>query len=469
MGHNRIVILGAGISGLTAAVKLVEAGFNPVVFELQKTVGGLAATIRGEDYDFDLGGHRWYSGNPQIDKFFRETVGPDLLRVPRYSRISFGAQKLFQYPIRFGDVVRLLGLPFGFKATLSLVAEKLKRRGEIRTAEQAYINNFGKCIYENFFKQYTERLWGIPCDILDGRWVGQRSDNLSLWKVVKGFLFKRKDFEAIDEFVYPGKGFGQFAEKMAEKVTAAGGRVVLGSGLIKWRKTASNFELEFRTASGETTHVTCEKMISTIPINRFIQASAHARPPEVDATLGRIRFRDFLVVALHLNQQRYSSDTWLYTQGKGVDFVRLHEPKNWSPHMVRRQGTTVVVLELPCWEGDCIWTKDEKEIADSLYRQMHLGVMPVTGDLLGFKVLRVKNVYPVYEVGYDEWREVLVNWLSTFDGLELSGRNGLFVYDSSDQPVGSGMEAAARIIRSLREAGGEQESAGDCGRCASLS
>jgi protoporphyrinogen oxidase len=448
-----VVVLGAGISGLTAATRLAEEGFRPLVFEAMDTVGGLGMTVREKEYSFDLGGHRWYSNNEEVDRFFRDTLEGELLRVKRYSRIAYGPDRFFQYPIRFGDVVRLLGIGYGILAAFSLVRERLRKPVPVVNAEQAYVRNFGRRIYAKFFKDYTERLWGIPCDRLDGRWVGQRSDNLTLWKVLKGFFTKVRDFEAIDEFLYPEQGYGRFCERMAEKVESLGGEVRLGRRLTRWRRADWGFELRFEDREGHATTVNCRKLVNTIPLDSMVDASSHPLPAELQPHRKAIRFRDFLVVTLHLDQPRYTFDTWLYTQSPGLDFVRIHEPGNWSPAMVRRPGTTAVVLELPCWRGEGLWNMDDGDLARRAYGQLDGGVTPAKGALLGYRVVRVKNVYPVYEVGYEAHREALTGWLRQFPGLELCGRNGLFVYDSSDQPVASGLATARKVADSLREEG----------------
>lgn len=446
-----VVVLGAGISGLTAATKLAEEGFRPQVFEAHDYVGGLGMTVREKDYSFDLGGHRWYSNNKEVDQFFRDTLSDELLHVKRYSRIAYGPDRFFQYPIRFGDVVRLLGIGYGLLAALSLLRERLRKPVPIVNAEQAYIRNFGRAIYRKFFKDYTERLWGIPCDRLDGRWVGQRSDNLTIWRILKGFFAKVRDFEAIDEFLYPKEGYGRFCERMAEKVTSLGGGVFLGRRLTRWRRVDWGFELQFSDAAGALTTVHCAKLVNTIPLDSMVDASAHPLPPEIQPHRKAIRFRDFVVVTLHLDQEQYTFDTWLYTQTPGLDFVRIHEPKNWSAAMVKRPGTTAVVLELPCWREDGIWKMGDEELARKTYDQLHAGVTATRGKLLGWSVVRVKNVYPVYEVGYGTHREALLGWLGQFPGLEVCGRNGLFVYDSSDQPVASGIETARKVAAMLHE------------------
>jgi protoporphyrinogen oxidase len=445
-----VAVLGAGISGLTAATRLAEDGFRPQVFEAHDTVGGLAMTVREKDYSFDLGGHRWYSNNKEVDRFFREALSGELLTVRRYSRIAYGRDRFFQYPIRFGDVVRLLGFGYGLLAAFSLVRERLRKRAPIVNAEQAYIRSFGKAIYRKFFKDYTERLWGIPCDRLDGRWVNQRSDNLTIWKILKGFFTKVTDFEAIDEFVYPKEGYGRFCERMAEKVESLGGGVHTGRRLIKWRRADWGFELQFADAAGALSTVNCRNLVNTIPLDTMVDTSAHSLPGEIQSHRHAIRFRDFIVVTLHLNQEKYTFDTWLYTQTPGLDFVRIHEPKNWSASMVKKPGTTAVVLELPCWRNEGLWNMEDGELTRRVFGQLHEGVTHTQGDLVGSSVVRVKNVYPVYEVGYEAHREALLGWLRQFPGLEVCGRNGLFVYDSSDQPVASGLATARKVADRLR-------------------
>ncbi|NET23847.1 MAG: NAD(P)-binding protein, partial [Okeania sp. SIO1H5] len=246
---TEVLIIGAGISGLSAATRLTENGIFPCIVEKRSQIGGLATTIRTPGFDFDLGGHRWYSEEQEVDRFFHQIMGNELVRVPRFSRIAFRYRQFFQYPIRFSDVVRLLGFRFAVQATLSLIRQKTNRKQshpDPRNAKEAYVRNFGESIYATFFREYTERLWGIPCEDLDGQWVGQRSDNLTFWKIVKGFFFKVKGFEAIDDFAYPRRGYGRFCDRMAERVAEQGVDIKRQWELVSWERIGSGFLAKFK-------------------------------------------------------------------------------------------------------------------------------------------------------------------------------------------------------------------------------
>jgi hypothetical protein len=221
------VVMGAGPGGLCSAYVLSKAGVDAVVLEKAPFVGGLARTIRRQtdhgEFRFDIGGHRWFTKNDELNDLFREVVAEELLWVNRVSRIYFDG-KYVDYPLKISNALKAIGPVTAARAMADYGLTRARNRARpapIVSMEDAYIDQFGTVLYRLFFQRYSEKVWGLPCDQMSGDWVSQRSKGMSLVTAVKDAVIpsRGKVVSLIDEFMYPKYGFGRFSERMADAIT----------------------------------------------------------------------------------------------------------------------------------------------------------------------------------------------------------------------------------------------------------
>ena len=228
-----VVILGAGPAGLATGHELVANGVAVTVLERNPYVGGLCRTIHEGGYRFDLGGHRWFTKNEDLNNWFRRLMEGELVMVERISRIYYDG-KYYMYPVAIGDVIKNAGPVTIIKAGFAFLWAAVRYAGfnaPIRNMKDAYTAQFGSTLYEMFFRRYTEKVWGKPCEELSSDWVSQRSKGLSIWTVAREALSNRKSQvqSLIEEFMYPRDGYMRIPERMAEDIEKAGQRVLLSS------------------------------------------------------------------------------------------------------------------------------------------------------------------------------------------------------------------------------------------------
>ena len=449
---RHVVILGAGPAGLATVHGLSGQGVPVTVLERNTFVGGLCVTVQRNGYRFDLGGHRWFTKNEDLNTWFRRLMQGELVMVNRISRI-YHHGRFFDYPISFSNVVRNSTPVTIVHAGLSYVFEQVRQtllRPRIRNMHDTYRAQFGQKLYEMFFEQYSEKVWGAPCDRLSADWVQQRSKGLSIFSVVANALFQSKENKAkslIEEFMYPRYGYMRIPERMAEDIGLAGGKVRLGASVTRIVAHGPNdFEVCF-DSNGVTDSVRATDVVSTIPLGHLAQMIAPGCPEPVAEAAKRLRFRDIITVNLMLRRPCVTADTWVYVQDRSILFGRLHEPKNWSPAMVPGPDCTSLVLECFCSVGDETWSRTDEEIVQRCIDDLadKLGFIQRNDVIDGFAV-RARHAYPIYDLDYQENIATVTAYLRTFKGLEIVGRGGSFRYNNADHSIEMGLILAQKLM-----------------------
>jgi len=440
--------MGAGPAGLTAAYELAKAGTPPVVLEADTVAGGLARTVNYKGYRFDIGGHRFFTKVGAVEALWREILGDDLLERPRLSRIYYNG-RFFDYPLKPFNALAGLGLAETVRCLASYGYRKLFPRRPVRHYEDWVSNHFGQRLYEIFFKTYTEKVWGIPCTEIQAEWAAQRIKGLSLTSAIKNALLPQRVGKKgeviktlIDRFLYPRHGPGMMWERAAKIVAGAGGRVVFEAPVerIHWRGS----RVEAVTAGGET--YSGGHFISSLPIRDLVASFTPQPPAPVRAAAERLRYRDFLTVALILNKRDLFPDNWIYIHESSVKLGRIQNFVNWSPEMVPDPETTCLGLEYFCFEGDELWEASDSELIELGKRELGALGLADPDDVADGAVVRMRKAYPVYDHGYDEAVAAVREFTDGLENLQLTGRNGMHRYNNQDHSMLTAMLAARNIL-----------------------
>jgi protoporphyrinogen oxidase len=446
-----VVVLGAGPAGLATGHELVANGVAVTVLERNSYVGGLCRTIHEGGYRFDLGGHRWFTKNEDLNNWFRRLMEGELVMVERISRIYYDG-KYYLYPVAIGDVIKNAGPVTIIKAGFAFIWAAVRYAGfnaPIRNMKDAYTAQFGSTLYEMFFRRYTEKVWGKPCEELSSDWVAQRSKGLSIWTVAREALSNRKSQvqSLIEEFMYPRDGYMRIPERMAEDIEKAGQRVLLSSpvkGIVI--HGPNDIEVVYGTPEGDRS-IRANHVVSTIPLSLMAQIVTPKADADVVEAARGLEFRDLITVNLKLKRKQVSRDTWLYVQDEHILFGRLHEPKNWSRAMVPDDAHTSLVLECFCTLGDKIWSLSDDDVAKRCVQDLadKLGFIDAK-DVVGWNVIRTRFAYPVYDLEYAGKLAKINAYLNQFEGLHIVGRTGTFRYNNADHSIEMGLLLGRKIL-----------------------
>ena len=451
---NDIIILGGGLAGLSAGYTLTKAGLPVQVYEGAAEVGGLSKTIERNGFRFDLGGHRFFTNDTSVDALVRDLMGQEMVSVRRSSKIYL-RDRYFNYPLRPLNAMFGLGIPTTARILADYVWEtaiRAVKKRDLVSLEDWVVSNFGRTMFTLYFKEYSEKVWGIDCSRISATWVAQRIKGLSLAKALKNafFKFSGRDLATLtDSFTYPSLGIGRISDRLRDEIEKSG-HVHTGAKVV--RINHDSFRIESITVNDHDRQLTvpAEEFIATIPLTALVNMLSPAPPVHILESAARLRFRDLVIVAIMVDRERVTDQTWLYIPEKKIPFGRIHEPKNWS-RVMAPEGKTLLVMEYFSFKGDNLWNMSDGALTDLTVDNLaRLGFVD-RQEVLDSMIVRVPNAYPLFEVGYDNHAGVLFDYLDRFSNLHIAGRSGMFRYYNMDVAIRSGMETAEKVIgRSLQ-------------------
>jgi protoporphyrinogen oxidase len=450
--HDRVVIIGAGPAGLTAGYELARRGYKAEILEADtRYVGGLARTVEYQGFRFDIGGHRFFSKNREIEELWTELLGTRMRECARLSRVYYRG-RFFKYPLEPIDALKNLGLLEATRSLISFLRVQRQAPAHIRSFEDWVVSAFGRRLYEIFFKTYTEKVWGIPCSEISADWAAQRIRGLSLVSVMRSLLRVPNHNGAViktlvDHFRYPALGPGEMWQRAARAIEEAGGTVQMGHPVREiHRQDGRVVAVTTHNGDGPQTHHG-DSFVSTMPLAELIAGFNPPAPESVLASARGLRYRDFMTVALIIDQAELFPDNWIYIHDPGVRVGRIQNFKNWSAEMVPDPRFTVLGLEYFCSEDDALWSSTDAQLIELAKDELAtLGLADKTRVVDG-AVVRQPKAYPLYDHDYRTHVAKVREFLELeAPNLQVAGRNGMHKYNNHDHAMMTGLMAARNIM-----------------------
>jgi len=452
-----VAIIGAGPAGLTAAYLLSKSGHRVTVIEKDPHyVGGISRTVEHDGFRFDIGGHRFFSKSKEVVDLWNEILPDDFIQRPRMSRIYYEG-KFYSYPLRAFEALRNLGIWRSTLCMASYLRWKLSPKKDVRSFEDWVVNQFGHKLYSIFFKTYTEKVWGMPCDEMSADWAAQRIKGLSLGKAVLDGLkrslgLNRRPNDGmetktlLESFRYPRLGPGMMWEAARDHVRAAGNEVLMGHALkrLSQDQLSGRWRVSATREDGSDVIIDAAHVISSAPM-RELAGRIHPLPETMGEALD-LKYRDFLTVALMIRSEDLFPDNWIYIHDSKVKVGRVQNFRSWSPEMVPDEGIACVGLEYFCFEGDGLWSSSDADLVELAKKEMAILGLCRPEDVVGGAVVRQEKAYPVYDDHYAANVEAMRRELEAkYPTLHLVGRNGMHRYNNQDHAMMTAMLTARNI------------------------
>lgn len=492
---KKVIIIGAGPAGLTAGYELLKDNeeYEVVILEEDKQVGGISKTVRYNGNRMDIGGHRFFSKDENVMKFWEDLMpiqgapsyddkklnrekplkegGPDpekedkvMLVRDRVSRIYY-LKKFFDYPVSLKlETFTNMGLVRTIKSGFSYLKSIFVKKEET-SLENFYINRFGKVLYGMFFEKYTEKLWGRHPSVISADWGSQRVKGLSITAVIKDMFrkifnpkSKKVETSLIEQFWYPKYGPGQLWETLADEFEKKGGKILKEHSVQKINIEGNKIVSVECVHDGKIEVFSGDIFISSMPLKDLVEdMKEEVVPKDIKEIATGLPYRDFMTVGLLLkkldlkNKTKIQTlgnivpDCWIYVQEPDVKLGRIQIFNNWSPYMVSKPEEQVWIgLEYFCNEGDEYWNMSDEEFTKFAIKELvSMGIIE-ENDVLDSHRERVKKAYPAYFDTYDEI-DKLIAYLNEFDNLYCVGRNGQHRYNNMDHSMVTAMETVKNI------------------------
>ena len=458
--HVDVAIVGAGPAGLTAAYLLTKRGYSVTVIEQDPVyVGGISRTVEHEGFRFDIGGHRFFSKSRAVVDLWNEILPDDFIERPRMSRIYYEG-KFYSYPLRAFEALWNLGLVRSTLCMLSFAKAKLRPNRDVRSFQDWTVNQFGHKLFSIFFKTYTEKVWGMPCDTMSADWAAQRIKGLSLGGAVLDGLkrslgLNRRPNDGmqtktlLESFRYPRRGPGMMWEAARDQVVARGGTILMGHGLHQLTHAGGRWRMIATDAEGGALAIEARHVVSSAPM-RELASRIHPLPETLPEAM-ELKYRDFLTVALKIRSDDLFPDNWIYIHDSKVQVGRIQNFRSWSPEMVPDPALACVGLEYFCFEGDGLWSMADADLVALATREIAILGLCDPDKVEGGVVVRQEKAYPVYDETYRANVDAMRTELEArFPTLHMVGRNGMHRYNNQDHAMMTAMLSVENIVAGRR-------------------
>ena len=449
---EKIVILGGGPAGMTAAWRLSQLGYPVTVLEKDGAVGGMGKTIMLGKYAVDYGPHTFHIRETPESRGIIEAIKPffgeDPLILTRGTRVLLRG-KYYVYPLEMLQVLTgvspVLSTRIVFDYLVATLRSSFSPAKNEHSFEEWGIRNLGRTLYDLCFGIYSARVWGLPTSQISSK-QAQRVAKLNLKNIILRTLgIKADPTTYFTKYMYPRRGISLLFEGMAAEVRKAGNCIRLESPAVALERTGERITSVTCSHDGRTERIPCDGVLSTLPLPHLVSMMTPSLPPSVDEHARKLRYRSLKLIYIALKRPRMTDFHWVYLLDEQFRVNRVSEQKNVSADMVP-DDRTVLCIELSLWRDEPLWHASDEEIYKLAIRDvMQMGYGVTEADVEEYYVADIATAYPVYELNFEDHLIPVLEGVHRVPNLLTLGRHGLFLNNSMDDNVLLGMKIGDHI------------------------
>lgn len=458
----RVVVLGAGPAGITAAWRLSELGYPVTVLDRDDAVGGMARTIKMGQYSVDFGPHTFHVRETEesrtVLKSIQRFFGDDPLILTRGTRVLLRGKE-YVYPLEMLQVLTGVSPFLSARIVFDYLMATLKSTFAPAKKEDSFeewgVRNLGRTLYDLCFGIYSARVWGLPTAQISSK-QAQRVAKLNLKNIILRTLGINADPATyFTKYMYPRKGISLLYEGMAAEVRAAGNQILLNAPAVRLERDPSTGSGQggdriarvVYTSEGREHTLDADIVLSTLPLPALVTMTTPALPAAVSEHASKLRYRSLKLIYIALKRAQMTDYHWVYLLDEQFRVNRLSEQKNVSPEMVP-PDRTVLCIELSLWKDEALWQASDEEIYKLALRDlMKMGYGVTEAEVEEYHVTDIPTAYPVYELNFEDHLIPVLDGVHEIPNLLTLGRHGLFLNNSMDDNVLLGMQIADHINR----------------------
>lgn len=439
-----IAILGAGLTGLAIAHSLDKRGYNITLLEKEDVIGGLAKTIEFQGFRFDFGGHRLYFRNKESFQYIKGILNGNGLVYHKRKSSIFLKGRFLRYPPHILD---FFSYNFSNIVKFALDSLYISKRRKSLALKDWLVSRFGPTLHNEYFRDYTQKVWGLSTESMSADWAERRIGSLTKWHLIKDLFKKSYDVkENLSIFYYPEGGIGRICEGLSKRLNH-NSQIILGAEVekINYKNKRLSSIIYRNRKNGEERLLRFRHLISTIPLISLYKFLFSLDKIQEEDLNNRVRYRNLILVFFILNQDRVFNEHWIYFPQLDISFARISEPKNWSSQMACADKTSLCV-ELFCGYKDKMWNEQDEEITEMVIDSLEKLNIISKKKIDSHFILRVPFAYPLLYLGYQTALAPIFKCLYEFKNLNLAGRTGTHSYYDMEECLDNAKKLVSMII-----------------------
>ncbi|WP_322020573.1 FAD-dependent oxidoreductase [Clostridium butyricum] len=441
---KKVVIVGAGVGGLTTAYELLKAGYDVTILERYDAVGGLSRTYKYDEFAYDSGPHRFYTKNPKVISFIQDVLKDEYLSMKMTSSVYL-LGKYYDWPLGMKVILKL---PFKvmFCAAIDMISLMVKKTKEVKSFKEQILQKYGKTLFDIDFDPYTNKFTKIPTDQIHADWakagvnravIDEKVKMDSIFAVVKNTIFARKENITI---IYPKKGISEFSDNLKKMIEDKGGKFIFNVQPIEFSKKDNKID-KIKLDNSETIS-DVDHIVWTGSINEAAKL--------LQVKERNLEYLNIITYNVSLKGESKFPYQWIYYVDKDIVFNRLYNTVKFSPNKAPN-NCYGLCLEVTCRNNDPLINEPEKLYNNIIDNLIKTKLIKNKNEIVQINHQLLYQAYPMYKIDYrTELRYIFDDIYNKVDNLSLAGRNGLFWYNNMDHSIENAFDTSENIINGKR-------------------